>query len=159
MKIDKEKCTGCEACQPYCPVGAIKTIEWEGKGVSEIDQDECVECGACHVRSGVCPTDAIYLPPLEGPRSLREQFSNPNVRHPSTAGQGRGTEEMKTNDVRGIFMKGICGIAAEMGRPGVSTSWVDVEKVAMTCAKIPAASGLLLSSGTQVSSSQLNIPK
>ena len=44
---------------------------------------------------------------------------------------------MKTNDIRGIFMNGVCGIAAEMGRPGVSTKWTEVEKVAMACAKVP----------------------
>lgn len=136
MKIDKEKCTGCEACQPYCPVGAIKSIEWEGKWVSEIDQDECVECGACHLRSGVCPADALFLPPLEWPRSLREQFSNPNVRHPSTAGQGRGTEEMKTNDVTGRYRQGMSGIGVEMGRPGIGTSFQDIQTVSMAVAKL-----------------------
>ncbi|MBM3303183.1 MAG: hypothetical protein FJY85_24960 [Deltaproteobacteria bacterium] len=44
---------------------------------------------------------------------------------------------MKTNDIRGIFNKGVCGIAAEMGRPGVSTRWTDVEKVCMALAKVP----------------------
>ena len=136
MKVDKEKCTGCEACQPYCPVGAIKSIEWEGKGASEIDQDECVECGACHTRSGACPVDAIYQPPLDWARSLREQFSNPNVRHPSTAGQGRGTEEMKTNDVTGRYRRGMSGIAVEMGRPGMGASFRDIQTVSMAVAKL-----------------------
>ncbi len=136
MKIDKEKCIGCEACHPYCPVGAIKAIEWEGKPVSEIDQDECVECGACHLRAGVCPTEAIYLPKLEWPRSLREQFSNPHVRHPSTSGQGRGTEEMKTNDVTGRYRPGMSGIGIEMGRPGIGTSFRDIQTVAMAVAKM-----------------------
>ncbi len=136
MKINKEKCTGCEACQPYCPVGAIKGIEWEGRWVSEIDQDECVECGACHPRSGACPVEAIYQPPLNWARSLREQFSNPNVRHPSTAGQGRGTEEMKTNDVTGRYVPGMSGIGVEMGRPGIGTSFHDIQTVAMAVAKL-----------------------
>lgn len=136
MKIDKEKCNGCEACQPYCPVGAIKAIEWEGKPVSEIDQDECVECGICYLRAGVCPTDAIYQVELEWPRSLREQFSNPNVKHPLTDGQGRGTEEMKTNEVTGRYRPGMSGIAVEMGRPGISTSFRDIQTVAMAVAKL-----------------------
>ena len=136
MRIDKEKCTGCELCHPYCPVGAIATVEWEGNSVSEIDQGECVECGTCFKRSGICPVDAIYMPKLEWPRSLREHFSNPNAEHPSTTTQGRGTEEMKSNDVTGRYSCGIAGVAVEMGRPGVGTSLRDAETVAMALAKV-----------------------
>jgi len=136
MKIDKEKCIGCSACHPYCPVGAIKPVEGDGKQVSEIDRQECVECGACYLRSGVCPVDAIYMPKLEWPRSLREQFSNPHVRHPSTGAQGRGTEEMKTNDVTGRYRRGMSGVAVEMGRPGIGTSFIDIQTVAMAVARL-----------------------
>ena len=136
MLIDKEKCIGCGECRPYCPVNAIATIEWEGGQVSEIDQAECVECGACYQRSGVCPVDAIYMPPLKWPRSIREHFSNPDVKHPSTTGQGRGTEEMKTNDVTGRYRFGIAGVAVEMGRPGIGTSFRDLQTVATALAKL-----------------------
>jgi Pyruvate/2-oxoacid:ferredoxin oxidoreductase delta subunit len=136
MKIDKEKCTGCESCQPYCPVGAIVPVEWKGVSVCEIDQAECVECGVCRERSGVCPTDAIYRPPLEWPRTLREMFSNPNVRHPSSGSKGRGTEEMKTNDVTNRYMPGTTGVALEMGRPGIGASFRDIQTVAMALAGI-----------------------
>ncbi|MDI6726489.1 MAG: 4Fe-4S binding protein [Smithellaceae bacterium] len=134
MLIDQEKCIGCDECHPYCPVGAIRAVE--GKGRSEIDQVECVECGCCYERSGVCPVDAIYMPKLEWPRCLREYFSNPNVKHPSTTGHGRGTEEMKTNDVTGRFTHGVVGVAIEMGRPGVGTSLRDMQTVAMAIAKL-----------------------
>ncbi len=136
MLIDKEKCIGCDECHPYCTVGAIQSVEWEGGTVSEIDQDECVECGCCFKRSGICPVDAIYRPKLEWPRSVREPFSNPDVKHPSTTGQGRGTEEMKTNDVTGRYTFGMAGVAVEMGRPGVGTSFRDLETVAMAIAKL-----------------------
>ena len=136
MQIDKEKCIGCEECHPYCPVGAITSVEWEGGLVSEIDQVACVECGCCYERSSICPVDAIYMPKLEWPRSIREPFSNPHVPHPSTSGQGRGTEEMKTNDVTGRFPFGIAGVAVEMGRPGVGTSFRDLQTVAMAIAKL-----------------------
>lgn len=136
MLIDKEKCIGCEECHPYCPVGAIATVEWEGGSVSEIDQNECVECGACFERSGVCPVDAICMPKLEWPRALREYFSNPHVKHPSTTGQGRGTEEMKTNDVTGRYRYGMAGVAIEMGRPGIGTSLKDMQTVAMALARV-----------------------
>jgi len=56
MQIDKQKCTGCEACHPYCTVGAITTVQWEGESVSEVNEDECVECGIC-LRSEVCLED------------------------------------------------------------------------------------------------------
>lgn len=136
MLIDKEKCIGCEECHPYCPVGAISSVEWESGNVSEIDQVECVECGACFERSGVCPVDAIYMPKLEWPRSIREPFSNPDAKHPSTTGQGRGTEEMKTNDVTGRYRFGIAGVAVEMGRPGIGTSFRDLQTVAMALARL-----------------------
>lgn len=135
MLIDKEKCIGCEDCHPYCPVGAIKTVDWEGNSVSEIDQVECVECGCCYKRSSICPVDAIYMPKLEWPRSIREPFSNPHIKHPSTSGQGRGTEEMKTNEVTGRYPFGMVGIAVEMGRPGVGTSFRDLQTVAMAIAQ------------------------
>ncbi|MDF1593830.1 MAG: 4Fe-4S binding protein [Desulfobacterales bacterium] len=136
MLIDKETCIGCEDCHPYCTVGAISSVEWESGNVSEIDQAECVECGACFKRSGVCPVDAIYMPKLEWPRSLREPFSNPDVKHPSTTGQGRGTEEMKTNEVTGRYTYGMAGVAIEMGRPGVGTSFHDIQTVCMGLAKL-----------------------
>ena len=133
MLIDKEACIGCEACHPYCPVQAIRTVEKDD--VSDVDQDECVECGVC-LRSEICPTDAIFMPELQWPRSVRAFFSDPLTKHPSTELEGRGTEEMKTNDVTGRFPSGIAGIGVEMGRPGIGTSLKDLQTVAMALAKI-----------------------
>ena len=48
---------------------------------------------------------------------------------------GRGTEEMKTNDVTGRFKKGYAGIAVELGRPQVSSTLRDLEKIAMVAAR------------------------
>jgi len=137
MIIDKVACIGCEACHPYCPVGAITSLEWEGEPVSEIDQDGCVECGAC-LRAEVCPTDAIRMPELDWPRSIRAQFSNPLTQHPSTKLEGRGTEEMKTNDVTGRFRRGMAGVAVEMGRPGIGTTFSDLQTVCMALARVGA---------------------
>jgi hypothetical protein len=42
---------------------------------------------------------------------------------------------MKTNEVTGRYKRGRIGLALELGRPGISTSFVDVQKVAMACAR------------------------
>ena len=44
---------------------------------------------------------------------------------------GRGTEEMKTNEVTGRFKPGIAGVAIEVGRPITGARMFDVEKIAM----------------------------
>jgi NAD-dependent dihydropyrimidine dehydrogenase PreA subunit len=126
MKIDPEKCISCLECIDLCTMGCIV----EGDGAAAIDQDECVECGLC-LRSKVCPTDAIYLPEesKKYPRSLRMQFSDPLAHHPGFETRGRGTEEMKTNDVTGRYCRGEYGMAFEFGRPGKGTRRAEVEKV------------------------------
>jgi len=43
---------------------------------------------------------------------------------------------MKTNDVTGRFPFGFAGVAVEMGRPGVGTSFRDLQTVAMAIAKL-----------------------
>lgn len=134
MKINREKCTGCEICYPYCPMGAIAFVEQEGEGGSAINQDQCVECGVCQ-RAGICPTDALYMPELKWPRSIRANFSNPFTQHPSGS-KGRGTQEMKTNDVTGRFRRGMAGIGVEMGRPGLGTTFKDLQTVSMALARL-----------------------
>lgn len=129
MKIDKEKCVDCQSCVNYCTVNAIKVVDRE----VDIDQELCVECAAC-IRSGACEYDALYQPELGWPRIVRAQFSDPLESHPDTEIMGRGTAEMKTNDVTGRFVEGEVGFAVEMGRPGISTGFADVEKVAMALA-------------------------
>ena len=129
MLIDKEKCIRCGQCIPYCPMGCISKTD---DGVA-INTDECVECEICR-NAKVCPRDALYMPKLEYPRTLRSQFSNPLIPHPDTGVPGRGTEEMKTNDVTGRFPRGKAGIAIELGRPGTGTRLRDVQTIAMAVA-------------------------
>lgn len=129
MKIDSDRCVRCQSCVIYCPVDAIKVAD----GDVSIDQGACVECAAC-LKSGACRYEALYQPDLGWPRVIRAQFSDPLVSHPSTDIMGRGTAEMKTNDVTGRFKEGEIGFAVEMGRPGVSTSFADVEKVSAALA-------------------------
>ena len=53
VKIDKEKCTGCESCADACPVDAIKVDK-----VATVDEEECIDCGTCVEE---CPEEAIEL--------------------------------------------------------------------------------------------------
>jgi ferredoxin len=132
MEINQELCTQCAHCIPTCPVGAIHGERATGHIV--IDQEQCVECGVCY-RSGVCEASGLVRPALAWPRSLRAALSDPLIVHKETRIPGRGTEEMKTNDITGRYRRGHVGLAVELGRPGLATSFRDVEKVAMTCAR------------------------
>lgn len=124
MIINQEKCTGCAQCVPFCPVRAIHK---EGKKCA-IDWARCAECGVC-LRSGACRFDALVQNELVWPRVIRAQFSNPLNMHASIKIEGRGTEEMKTNDLTNRIKKGQVGIGIEMGRPGVGTTFRDMEIV------------------------------
>lgn len=126
MRIDSDKCTACLECLEFCTMNCIV----EEDGVVCVDEEECVECGVC-LRAGVCPTDAFYMPEesLRYPRAIRAQFSDPAVQHPGLNQGGRGTEEMKTNDVTGRFRRGEYGMALEFGRPGTGTRMTEIEKV------------------------------
>ncbi len=161
MEIDKKKCVGCGNCHAVCTMGAIYLDE-DGKSV--VNQDECVECNTCYrvcrnegywpwiVRAirkvlstfhlgylaevDVCPTGALTPSELEWPRSVRSVFSDPSTVHPGTGVAGRGTDEIKTNDVTGRLRKGEAGLVIEMGRPGTGAFFRDIEKVAMALAEL-----------------------
>lgn len=132
MYIDQDACITCGNCIPTCPVNAIY-VDRDTKQVT-IDQELCVECGACY-RSEVCEQAALVRPELSWPRSIRAALSDPLVTNVETRVPGRGTEEMKTNDVTGRYRPGQAGLGVELGRPGVSTSLIDVQKVTRVCAR------------------------
>jgi len=131
MKILEEKCKKCTDCLPYCPVGAIGVRD---KKIT-IDQDSCVECSVC-LRSEVCREGAFMREELPWPRVLRAEFSDPTIPHKKTDIGGRGTAEMKTNDVSGRIKRGEVGVAIELGRPGVGTRFADVEKFTREVARL-----------------------
>ncbi|GHS93589.1 4Fe-4S ferredoxin [Synergistales bacterium] len=130
MQINQELCVACGMCISRCPVAAIKKEDT----LVHIDLDECVECGVCK-RSRVCPKSALEQQELTYPRTIRSLMSDVLTVAVESQISGRGTEEMKTNEVTGRFKDGWVGIAIEMGRPGVATRMYDVEKVAMAVAK------------------------
>jgi hypothetical protein len=49
---------------------------------------------------------------------------------------GRGTVEMKMNDVMGRFKRGRAGVAAEVGRPGLGARFRDVQTVTWALASV-----------------------
>jgi Fe-S-cluster-containing hydrogenase component 2 len=130
MRVDAEKCVGCETCIPYCNVGAISMRD----DVAVVDDKVCVECWVCY-RNRVCPEDCFEPTPLQSPGDVfKHVLSDPTVTSEGTGVPGRGTEEAKTNDVTGRYTRDTYGICIDMGRPGVGTYMRDVEKVAMAVA-------------------------
>jgi ferredoxin len=178
MQISKDKCVGCANCVPVCPVGAIYI---GADGLSEINTETCVECHNCfrslsleHLPPGVtrlirkmlkklslrfqpdpdvCPTDAIVPDELEWPRIVRQAFSDPMVTHESTGVHGRGTEEVKTNDVSGRIKAGEVGLVVEFGRPGIGVYFRDVQKVTTGL----ATAGVTFESGNPVTQMMTSI--
>ncbi|MCC6367371.1 MAG: 4Fe-4S binding protein [Bryobacterales bacterium] len=161
MRINPNKCVACGNCTYVCPMGAIY-IDPVIKRAT-INREECVECYACYnglsqehlnptvVRTmrkvfqimrlrfdpepDVCPTAAFEPDELTWPRVVRRAFSDPRVPHESTGVQGRGTEEVKTNDVSGRVKVGEVGFTIEFGRPGVGVRFHEIEKMSMALAK------------------------
>ena len=138
MRADKDKCIACKRCFPYCPMGRIQTYgrheEIPGRVYIEIDQDACTDCGMC-LRAKICPVNALFQPEEPWPREVRGVLSNPMIEFMGSQTPGRGTEEMKTNDVKGTFLPGEVGVGIELGRPGVGAYFRDVETVAMALMK------------------------
>jgi len=121
--INQERCIGCGVCIPYCPRNAIRLNPTTRKAYVVLD--ECVECGTC-VRVVLCPRDAIEGVVEGYVREVRAHFSDPYTTHPSTGIPGRGTEEMKTNDVTGRFRRGEVGFAIDVGRPLVGVTFAEL---------------------------------
>jgi hypothetical protein len=119
-------------------MGRIQTCrkhdQIQGRVYIEIDQDACTDCGVC-LRSNVCPVKALYQPEDPWPREVRRILSNPFIEFAGSQVPGRGTEEMKTNDVKGTFLPGEVGVGIELGRPGVGAYFRDVERVGMALMK------------------------
>jgi ferredoxin len=155
MKINPDKCVACGNCTYVCPMGAIY-IDPAIKRAT-VNLTECVECYACFnglsqehlnptmVRTmrkvfqwmrlrfdpepDVCPTSAFEPETLSWPRVVRRAFSDPRVPHESTGVEGRGTEEVKTNDISGRVNVGEVGFTIEFGRPGVGVWFRDIQKM------------------------------
>jgi len=131
MDIKTDVCNGCGQCVIVCPVQAIRMVD--NKAV--IDEELCVECSVCY-RDANCPVNAIRMKRLKWPRVIRVPFSNVIATHKVTGVPGRGTEEMKTNDVTNRFNIGEIGVSIELGRPGVGTRLENIELFTTRLSKI-----------------------
>ncbi len=132
MNVMAERCTGCGLCLKHCPMRAIKITARKAR----VDQDLCAECEVCY-RVGVCTEDAFEpARELAWPRSIRSIFSNPLTEFKETGVTGRGTEEMKTNDVTGRFRSSMLGVCVDVGRPNVGATLKDVEVITRAVAPL-----------------------
>ena len=180
MTINPKKCVACGNCTYVCPMGAIY-IDPVIKRAT-INRNECVECYACYnglsqehlnptmVRTmrrvfqalrlrfdpepDVCPTAAFEPDELQWPRIVRRAFSDPRVPHESTGVEGRGTEEVKTNDVSGRVQVGEVGFTIEFGRPAVGVWFRDIQKA---CSAL-AAAGVHFEKRNPITSLMTDVP-
>lgn len=133
MLVNKDNCVGCEQCIPYCPCQAIYISE---DGLAQINQDLCYECGICLIVEA-CNFDALHYPErFSETRANRYYCNNVLVKHPITQMTGRGTAEMKTNDITNRYKRGEAGFGIEIGRPDIGATFRDVQTVAMALVKI-----------------------
>jgi len=165
VRINPGKCVACGNCTYVCTMGAIY-IDPVIKRAT-VDNDECVECYACfngmsqeHLNPtlvrmlrrlfqmmrlrfdpepDVCPTAAFEPEELTWPRVVRRAFSDPRVPHESTGVEGRGTEEVKTNDISGRVQRGEAGLTIEFGRPGVGVRFHEIQLMTRTLAQAGVA--------------------
>jgi ferredoxin len=165
MQIDPKRCVACGNCVAVCPMGAIYIDRTVNR--AKVNADECVECYTCFrgmsmerlnptlVRGirrvlhlfrlrfdpepDVCPTTAITPDELTWPRVVRRAFSDVTASHESTGVHGRGTEEVKTNDVTNRLGFGRIGLTVELGRPGIGVWFRDVQHVTTSLAAAKVA--------------------
>jgi hypothetical protein len=70
------------------------------------------------------------------PRLVRNPFSAVITTHKLTGVPGRGTEEMKTNDVTGRIGLDEIGFSIEIGRPGIGAYLSEAEKFTTVLAEL-----------------------
>jgi len=55
LKLDVNKCNGCQLCKIVCPHAVFEMVE---KRAKIVDRDACMECGACALN---CSEGAITV--------------------------------------------------------------------------------------------------
>src|SRR5262249_30172067 len=161
MRINEQKCGGGGNCPYVCPMGALYIDSGKHRATSH--RDEFRQCSSSFnglsqehlnptfVRTtrkllslfrirfdpepDVCPTAAFEPDELSWPRVVRRAFSDPRVPHESTGVEGRGTEEVKTNDISGRVGVGEVGFTIEFGRPAVGVWMREIQEMCWVLAK------------------------
>ena len=77
IKIDREKCKGCNACVESCPKDLlVLSKEFNKLGfvfVEQINSEQCTGCGICAL---VCPEAAIEIYQDDQPKITRPKVFN-----------------------------------------------------------------------------------
>ena len=181
MRINPDKCVACGNCPTYvCPMGAIYVDPVLKRAT--IDRDECVECYTCF--NGLSPGAPQSHAGAHGAEDVRRhayplrtgagRLSDRRVRarradlaarrpprllgsrvpHESTGVEGRGTEEVKTNDVTGRVGPGDVGFTIELGRPGVGVRFRDIQEMSRAL----AAAGVAFEKKNPITSLMSDVP-
>lgn len=59
VKVNEQKCKGCQYCIMFCPRKAIAlsgSMNNQGVEYVQVDSEKCIECGICYT---VCP-DIVF---------------------------------------------------------------------------------------------------
>jgi hypothetical protein len=132
--IDRDECVECYTCfnglsQEHLPPAVVRTVRRVFSALRIRFEPE----------PDVCPTAAFEPDELTWPRVVRRAFSDPRVPHESTGVEGRGTEEVKTNDVTGRVGRGEVGFTIELGRPGVGVRFREIQEMCRALARAGVA--------------------
>lgn len=74
IKIDPEKCIGCDTCQQYCPTNAVYGETGEAHSIPHIEL--CINCGQCLTH---CPVGAIYEA-QSWVSEIEKKLKDPNIK-------------------------------------------------------------------------------
>lgn len=104
--VDSDLCTGCGACVPVCPTGAISLVN----GKAQVDQEMCRGCEAC---VSECPVDAIQ-PVIQGELVPVRERPAPTVYRPSPLVETAGAAVAVAGT--GLLMRAAGGLVRAAGR-------------------------------------------
>lgn len=111
LKLDAEKCNGCQACTVVCPHGVFAMAD---KRAVIVDREGCMECGACALN---CASGAITLKPGVGCASaiIRGWLTGTE---PSCGCSGAPTGETAAGGASSAGGGGCCGAESDVPTRG-----------------------------------------